>query len=59
MKNRGGTDACLMLHIVAVRGYALNAHSCQCLAHFYRALEKRRESAQTVKVGKRTWSNEK
>jgi hypothetical protein len=21
VKNRGGTDACLMLHIVAVRGY--------------------------------------
>jgi hypothetical protein len=34
-------DGCLMLHIVAVRGYPLNAHSCRCLAHFYRALEKR------------------
>lgn len=29
-----------MENIVVVRGYPLNAHSCQCLAHFSRVLEK-------------------
>jgi hypothetical protein len=42
VKNRGGAEGDLMLHIVAVRGYPLNAHSCRCLAHFYRTLEKTR-----------------
>ena len=47
----------LMLLIVAVRGYALNAHSCRCLAHFYRALEKARKTTHTVNVENRTRSN--
>jgi len=40
VKNRGGAEGNLMLHIVAGRRYPLNAHSCRCLAHFYSALEK-------------------
>jgi hypothetical protein len=36
-------DGYLMLHIVAGTRHPLNAHSCRCLAHFYRALEKQRK----------------
>jgi len=46
-----------MLLIVAARGYALNAHSCRCLAHFYRALEKALKTTHTVNVENRTRSN--
>jgi hypothetical protein len=35
-----GRRVCRMENIVVVRGYPLNAHFCQCLAHFSRALEK-------------------
>ena len=39
-EKRGGVDGCLMVPIVAIEGTPLNAHSCRCLAHFYRGLEK-------------------
>ena len=56
-ENLGGAEGYLMLHIVAAWGYPLNAHSCRCLAHFYRALEKARKTTHTVSVGNRTRSN--
>ncbi|ANG94179.1 hypothetical protein LZP96_13255 [Enterobacteriaceae bacterium 155047] len=49
-ENRGGAEGDLMGAIVGVTGDPLNAHSCRCLAHFYRGLEKKRKSAHTVQV---------
>ncbi|EGO8189633.1 hypothetical protein E6X08_09605 [Escherichia fergusonii] len=37
---RGQASRCLIVNIVVVRGTPLNAHFCQCLAHFSRVLEK-------------------
>ncbi|RSK66340.1 hypothetical protein EJE24_14070 [Enterobacter huaxiensis] len=59
VKNRGGADGYLMLHIVAARRYPLNAHSCRCLAHFYRVLEDPQKNAHTVQVENRTRSQRK
>ncbi|MCW2094711.1 hypothetical protein [Lelliottia amnigena] len=55
-EKRGGVDGCLMLPIVAIEGTPLNAHSCRCLAHFYRGLEKMRKGAQTGNNGNRIGS---
>jgi len=46
-EKRGGVDGCLMVPIVDIGRPPLNAHSCRCLAHFYRGLEKREKDAQT------------
>ncbi|MGE4388196.1 MAG: hypothetical protein AB7E14_12215, partial [Citrobacter sp.] len=35
-----GRWGCRLENIVVVRGYPLNAHFCQCLAHFSTMLEK-------------------
>jgi hypothetical protein len=59
VKNRGGANGDLMLHIVAIWRYPLNAHFCRCLAHFYRVLEKVNEIAHTAWVGNRLWSKKK
>jgi len=53
VKNRGGAEGYLMVIIVAIGRYPLNAHFCRCLAHFYRWLEKMRKSAHTVIHGNR------
>jgi hypothetical protein len=52
-EKRGGVDGCLMVPIVAIGRTPLNAHSCRCLAHFYRGLEKREKDAQTGITGNR------
>ncbi|EPJ4165774.1 hypothetical protein [Citrobacter freundii] len=39
-----------MMNIVVARRAALNAHFCQCLAYFYRLLEKKDKNAHTVGV---------
>ncbi|PHH05910.1 hypothetical protein CRX53_19205 [Leclercia adecarboxylata] len=43
-----------MVLIVASAQAPLNAHSCRCLAHFYRVLEKLRKTAHTANVGNPT-----
>lgn len=42
-----------MENIVVVSGVPLNAHFCQCLAHFYRPLEKTDKSAHYISVENR------
>jgi hypothetical protein len=49
-EKRGAAEGNLMEAIVGFAGEPLNAHSCHCLAHFYRVLEKKRKSAHTVQV---------
>jgi hypothetical protein len=49
-KKRGQVSVCLMVNIVVVRRIPLNAHFCQCLAYFYRLLEKTDKNTHTVEV---------
>ncbi|HAZ78078.1 MAG TPA: hypothetical protein DCX28_16945 [Enterobacteriaceae bacterium] len=50
---------CLLETIVVRASGALNAHSCRCLAHFSRPLEKTHKSAHTGRNKKREWSGMK